>query len=194
MDAVLRLHCAKAPPDLQQRYANLAAREAANFHRQAEEIVRDAAADGSAETYLRFLMTSRDARLRELAHEQLQQGNAVLVFAGLPEPKADRAYVTYLGVGSFYGRQADLRVWSTGEGEAPDAHLSSLSASIMDVALAEIAAAVVVFNRLERAAREAALAAYRTTGMLPGISRTALFVADHRLAIDEATATLSIRP
>jgi hypothetical protein len=192
-DAVARAHLSSAPSELQQQYALVARREAANFASRAEEAV--AKAENCVEAYLEYLILSRDARTRQLAHLELLRGNGVLSINGLKPPQAgDRPMVSYMGVTSVHGRQADLIVWVGQEGEPADPMLSAFSASIEDVAMAALATAVSTFHQRSRSERAAGIEVYRKTGRLPGFAKDVMFVVGHRLIVDADSATLAIRP
>lgn len=188
-DLVQAMHLHQAPRDIQKSYAGVAEMEIQNFLKRADAIAPSSTA--SLDNYLSFLIASREARMRDLARHELISGNGVLYFDGLkPLPDANRPKLTYLGVGSFYGRQADLIVWIGDDKGQVDPQLAALSESVQQVAMNSLGDLVAKFNQRPRGARQADLTVFRAQGTLSGFSQDLLFVVGSRLRVDDATATL----
>lgn len=188
-ESVESMHLRQAPADLQQAYAAVAESEMRNYVSRANDLAPTSST--SINDYLSFLIATRESRMRDLARQELLAGRAVLAFQGVkPIPDVNRLKVTYLGVSSFYGQQANLIVWIGPDRDHVDTQIAALSASIQEVAMTALSELVVTFNQQSREAREASLASFRSKGTLPGLSEDLRFVVGRRLRIDDATATL----
>lgn len=190
-DQVLRMHLKPAPTEIQAIYSAVAKREVEGYRARIETASQSA--DASIEGYLQFLVLSRDERMRALALAVLEQRKGVLAFNGLKSEAygANFPKVTYLGVGNYFGRQADLLVCV--DDPVAVSEIGQLSATIEQVATTILVGWLANFNAGPQEHRVRIIQEFRSSGTLPGVPADVLYILRDKMRIDDSVHRLGLK-